>query len=948
MTANDRPDDARAEAPAEARAEAHAGVRPGVRPGVPGDRLRKVEALPNDAPLRDDVRRLGATVGQMLAEQLGEAFLERVETLRAAAIRHRERGEAIDAPAAQVAGLPAAVAEELTRAFSSYFRAVNVAERVHRIRRRRDYQRASTAPQPDGLLDTLIRLKEAGVTSAELLDWLARLDVEPVFTAHPTESQRRSILEKEQEIVRCLVNGFDDTRTPMERTADWERLRMALTASWQTSEHAAVKPSVQDEFEHVGFYLAGPLYQVVPVFYELLEDALNTVYGITAYGIEAELPRVLRFASWVGGDMDGNPNVGAETIAATLAGQREQVLARYLEDVSALARLLSQTQERVAVAPELSQRIASYRELLPAAAAQIRPRHQDMPYRVFLTLVRARLRATLRDEAAGYANAGAFAADVALVADSLRANKGVHAGWFAVRRLLWRVRTFGFHLARLDVRQDSRVHASAMAALLQAPDFAQRSGAEQAQMLRPYASGQRAFQPCPDATAARSRAVFSELAQAHTRYGPDATGLYIISMAQKPADVLAVLALARYGACVDGAAGGSDAGHVPLDVVPLFETIDDLRNGPETLRALFGDSVYRAHLAARGNRQVVMLGYSDSGKDGGIVASRWGLQRAQVELLEVAQARGIRLTFFHGRGGSASRGGGRVVNALLASPRGSVDGCLRVTEQGEVIHRKYGIRALALRELEQSVGATLRASLRPRIHEPREVEWKETMTALAQYGRDAYRAFVTADGFVDYFRTATPIDVIERMTLGSRPSRRGTMKGVESLRAIPWVFAWTQCRAVLTAWYGLGSALENAAEEFGLARLQEMARDWAFFRTLLDDVDMVLAKADIDIAERFSRLSGPQLHERFFPLVRGEFERTVEWVLRVKGAERLLTADRRLAQSIRLRNPYIDPISLIQIDLLTRWRATGGEDEVLLRTLVATVNGVAQGLQNTG
>jgi phosphoenolpyruvate carboxylase len=904
--------------------------------GQPKDRLREVEALPNDAPLREDVRHLGATVGDMLVEQLGSGFLQRVEALRTTAIRHRERGAPVGALTEQVYALPAVDAEKLTRAFSTYFRMVNIAERVHRIRRRRDYQRASAAPQPDGLVDTLLKLKNAGVGAQELLERLATLDVEPVFTAHPTESQRRSLLEKEQDIVRCLVNGFDDARTPMERAADWERLRMSLTAGWQTSEHAAVKPSVQDEFEHVGFYLAGPVYLVVPVFYELLENALNSVYGI-----QAELPRLLRFASWVGGDMDGNPNVGADTIAATLAAQRELVLGRYIAEAGELAGLLSQTLEYVQVDPELLRRSDAYRALLPQAARAIRPRHADMPYRVFLVLVRARLRATLRDDPAGYVNAAAFIDDVRLVADSLRAHKGVHAGWFAVRRLLWRTRTFGFHLARLDVRQDSRAHAAALAESLRIPDFPQRDAASQTETLRPYAAGARTFDANGGETAERMRAVFATLADARTRYGADATGLYIISMARSQADVLAVIALARHGGFVDG------AGQVPLDIAPLFETIDDLRHGPDTLRALFGDPLYRAHLAARGNRQVVMLGYSDSSKDGGIVASRWALQRAQVELLEVARARGIRLQFFHGRGGSASRGGGRIVNALMASPRGSVGGCLRVTEQGEVIHRKYGIRALALHELEQSVGATLRASLRPRAYEPRETEWKETMTALAQYGREAYRALVAAEGFVDYFRAATPIDVIERMTLGSRPSQRGTMKGVESLRAIPWVFAWTQCRAVLTAWYGLGAGLARAADEFGEARLHEMACDWAFFRTLLDDVDMALAKCDMDIAESFSRLADP-LHERFFPQIRSEYERTVEWVLRVKGTERLLADDRRLAQSIRLRNPYIDPISLIQIDLLKRWRATACEDDTLLRALVATVNGVAQGLQNTG
>lgn len=889
-----------------------------------------------DAPLRDDVRRLGATVGDVLVEQIGPGFLDTVEAVRTAAIRRRQADSSLDALQAQLGGLPVPQAEALTRAFSAYFQVVNVAERVHRIRRRRDYQRQSRKPQPESLRDSLARLKDSGVSARELILWLGRLDVEPVFTAHPTEAVRRSILEKEQEIVRCLVAEFDPTLTPDEHEADWGRLRMALTATWQTSETAAMKPSVQDEFEQIGFYIAGPLYNIVPSFYETLEKALRDVYGA-----EVELPRVLRFGSWVGGDMDGNPNVGAQTIAAALRSQREHVLGRYIAETGELASLLSQTADRVDIATGLLRRIDHYRELLPGAASAIRPRHADMPYRVFLSLVRARLRAT-RDGAHGaYPGVAAFLADIERVSDSLLAGKGLNAGWFAVRRLLWRVRSFGFHLARLDCRQDSRVHAQAIAALLGDPDWPERDAATQAADLRPYAGPERRFAACEDAVAARCREVFATLAQSIDIYGHDAVGLYIISMARSPADVLAVLALARHGAMVDR------NGDVPLDIAPLFETVDDLRAGPQTLESLLADPLYRAHLAARGDRQMVMLGYSDSGKDGGTVASRWGLQRAQVELLEVAQAAGVHLSFFHGRGGSASRGGGKIGPALMSSPRGSVAGVFRVTEQGEVIHRKYGIRALALRSLEQMAGATLRASLRPRAPEPREATWREAMNAIAGWSREAYRAFVDAPDFVAYFRLATPIDVIEQMTLGSRPARRGSMAGVESLRAIPWVFAWTQCRAIITAWYGLGCALERAEAAFGEERLLEMARDWAFFRVMLDDIDMILAKCDLAIAERFSQLAGP-LHARFFAQVREEFERTVQAVLRLRGATRLLAQDRRLAESIRLRNPYLDPINLIQIDLLTRWRAGGSQDEALLHALVATVNGAAQGLQNTG
>jgi phosphoenolpyruvate carboxylase len=892
--------------------------------------------LPHDAPLREDVRRLGVLVGEMLAEQGGGDFYAQVEAVRTAAIARRESGAGIGDLAAMLAGRDPAHAEALARAFEAYFQSVNVAERVHRIRRHRDYQLAGAAAQPESLADVLETLRARGVDAGELRTCVDRLDIEPVFTAHPTEAVRGSLLEKESEIVRALIAGFDPGRTPGERAADTARMRMAITAGWQTAEASPVRPSVQDEIDHVGYYLAGPLYRVLPVFYETLERELRV-----ACGLDRDPPRVLRFASWVGGDMDGNPNVGADTIAETLRTQRAVILQRYIAECASLARLLSQTEGRVGISVELRQRIEDYRRQLPETAQGIRPRHADMPYRIFLTLMRARLQATLADRPQAYADADEFLGDVKLVESSLRAHKGVHAGLFAVRRLYWRLRTFGFHLARLDVRQDARAHDDVLAVLLDDADWPRRDADTRTQRLRPYASGETRFADSDAVEATALRDVFATLADARKHYGSDATGPYVISMARSAADVLAVLALARLGGLVDA------DGSVPLDVAPLFETIDDLKHAAATLRALLADPVYRAHLAARGGHQIVMLGYSDSGKDGGIVASRWALQRAQVELLEVAKEARIGLTFFHGRGGSASRGGSRITPALMASPRGAVAGRLRVTEQGEVIHRKYGIRALALRNLEQTVGAVLRASLRPRDPEPREEIWRGRMTALAGHGREAYRALVTDDDFVAYFRRATPIDVIEHMTLGSRPSRRREMRGIEDLRAIPWVFAWTQCRAIVPGWFGVGSALQRGVETFGEDALAEMARDWPFMATLLDDVEMVLAKADLGIAEAFSGLAG-ELHPRFFPRIRAEFERTFHWLLQLKRQDALLAGDRRLALSIRLRNPYVDPMSLLQVDLLRRWRATGSTDEALLRALVACVNGVSQGLQNTG
>ena len=584
-------------------------------------------ALP-DAPLRDDVRRLGALVGRMLAEQDSPAFLDEVERVRIAAIARRQEGAPLATLTAPLAGLDATHAEALARAFATYFNAVNIAERVHRIRRRRDYQREGGAPQPESLRDVLQRLKAQGVAAQELLDWLFKLEVEPVFTAHPTEAVRASLLEKEQAIVRALVDGFDAGRTPQERREDEERIHMALTAGWQTAEASPLRPSVQDEREHVGFYIADPIYRIVPALYEALADALQAVYGVAV-----PLPRLLSFATWVGGDMDGNPNVGADTIAASLASQRTQILDRYIGDVAALARLLSQTDSRVQVDPRLRQRLDEARTRYPQAASRIKPRHADMPYRSLLTVIGGRLQATHEDgHPEAYASADELRDDLELIAASLVDHRGLHAGAYAVQRLIWRVRSFGFHLARLDARQDSRVHDDALAALFNDADWAQRSVDERVATLHAHLRGERDFVASEDSVATSLRAVFAALRDARRDYGVQATGLYIISMARSAADVLAVLALAGHGGLIDAAR------NVPLDIAPLFETIDDLTNAPATLRALLADPLYRAHLAARGDRQWVMLGYSDSGKDGGTLASRWGLQRAQVELLEVARA----------------------------------------------------------------------------------------------------------------------------------------------------------------------------------------------------------------------------------------------------------------------------------------------------------------------
>ena len=895
----------------------------------------ELDFAPTDHLLREDVRTLGALVGEILAEQCGPGFLREVEEIRRLAIRRREQDEPVAELADRLAGVPLAEADALVRAFSAYFGATNLAERVHRIRRRRDYQRQGGAPQPGGLEAELLALQADGVPLQALDALLARLRIEPVFTAHPTEAVRRVLLEKEREVVRRLVADIDRQLTPAERASGLERIRFALTAAWQTSDAPPARPSVADEREHVGFYLGEVLYRVLPVFHETLDAAITR-----AYGRPLPLPPLLRFGTWVGGDMDGNPNIGADTVLAALEAQRTQVLGNYRADLARLAMLLTQTRDRVAVEPEVDARIAAAQALL-GGELHPEPRHADMPYRQLLEAMRERLRATAANDAVrGYPGPQALLEDLAAIDASLARHCGEHAGRFAVRRIMRRVECFGFHLATLDLRQDSAAHDAALAALLEAPDWAELAVEARVARLHALLDGAPVAQPAAPEAAA-TLAAFAAAGQARRRFGAQAIGPYIISMSRSAADALAVLVLARIAGCVDD-------GEVPLDVAPLFETVGDLQAAAGVMRALFADPAYRRHLAARGDHQMVMLGYSDSAKDGGLLASRWALQRAQVELLDVARAAGVRLAFFHGRGGSVSRGGGKTGRAIMAAPRGSVDGYFRLTEQGEVIHRKYGIRALALRNLEQMAGAVLRASLRPRAPEPREPGWRAMADALAADARAHYRALVHEHpDFPAYFRAATPIDVIEQLHIGSRPSRRRD-GSIANLRAIPWVFAWSQNRCGMTGWYGVGHALARGIERHGLEVLQAMARDWPFFAALLDDVEMLLAKSDLAIFERYSQLAGADLHARFFARIGDEFTRTRAAILALKQRAEPLADDYRLRLSIRLRNPYVDPISLLQVDLLQRWRAAGSQDDDLLRALVVTVNGIAAGIQNTG
>ncbi len=895
---------------------------------------------PEHEPLREDVRFLGELLGQVLVEQGGNALYGPVEAARLAARRRRAGEPDADRDLAQLlTGLDPAAADAVVRAFSAYFSLVNMAERVHRIRRRRDYLMHPETPQPGSLADVVGRLAAAGVPLEDVRAAVAETRVVPVFTAHPTEAVRRTILAKSQRVARRLIDRFDRTvLTPGEMRSNLARLRHEVTVSWQTDEHLRQRPTVADEVEHVLFYLTDVIYRVVPPFYDRLAEALRAAYG---EGADDDLPcPVIRFGSWVGGDMDGNPNVGPETVRATLARHRQLILARYRREVRHLFDHLSQSTSRVDVDPEIGRRIDTARSLLPDAFDAIPDRYRNMPYRVLLWLIAYRLDATATDAAGGYGSAAELVDDLRVIERSLTSHRGRHAGVPLVRRLIRRVLTFGFHLATLDVRQHAAVHRRAVAALVERPDLPDLPPADRLRVMRGELG--RPGRAVGTAETAAVVDVFRAIGDGRRRYGADAIGPYIVSMAEGPDDVLAVLLLARQAGLCD------DDGAVALDVAPLFETIDDLARAGASLTALLQLPEYREHVRRRGDRQTVMLGYSDSSKDGGLASSRWALFRAQRDLVDAAAAGTVRLTLFHGRGGTTSRGGSKPRQGVLAEPPGALRGGLRVTEQGEIIHAKYGLRGIAVRTLELTAGAVLEVNARPDAAVQPPSEWTEVMDVVADDSRRVYRALVYDDpDFLAYFRAATPVDAIERLPIGSRPPSRRGGGAIEDLRAIPWTFAWVQSRHLLPGWFGIGSGLEAAIDRFGVERLQDMAARWPFFANLLGDVEMALGKADLGIASRYAALAG-EVGERIFPRIEAEFDRTVRSVCAVQQTGGVLAREPTLRVAIRLRNPYVDPMSLVQLDLLRRWRESDRSDRQLEAALFTTVRGIARGMQNTG
>jgi phosphoenolpyruvate carboxylase len=904
-----------------------------------------------DHALREDVHTLGSLVGELLRDQGGDELFDEVEADRQLAIARRDGDfDANLQLMVRAESRRPKHAVELIRAFTAWFQMVNMAEKVHRIRRRRDYLNDSSTPQPGGLTDCFQRLRSLGHSLEQTLELLGQLSLEPVFTAHPTESRRRTLLRQQQRIASLMLSRLDPSLTPAEQRMTLERIRTELTTGWQTADNSRDKLTVADEREHVLFFLVEVVYEIVPLFYEAIEESLAIVYGEEARRVR--VPDILHFGSWVGGDMDGLPDVHAKTIRESCARHHALIVNRYFLEATALAEKLSQSEHRTpGIDPAVSDRIEHYKSVVPSARASTPSGHDQMPYRLLLGQVAERLHATYDHRSGQYERAEQLIEDLELILRSLEANRGRWAGMFMVRRFLRRVRAFGFHLATLDVRQTAQVHREIVGRALGEPDWQERGATARSARLRDALERDESPPETLEAGAKRTLWVFEAMEYCRHRYGPAAVGSYVVSMARDADDVLAVLLLARWAGLAD-----SDTQQVPLDVAPLFESVESLQAAGEILGRLLAEPCYRAHLRQRGDRQVVMIGYADSNKESGFAASRWLLRKAQVSMRRACAEAGVQLIVFHGRSASVSRGGSRTEAVVNSLPE-AVTGRLRLTEQGETINDRYGLQPIALRTLEQGLN-TLALAVAGERRELVRPEWNDAMELVAAVSRQHYRAFVhDAPDFFEFFQAVTPVDVIERMQIGSRPVARGSGGGVDAIRAVPWTFAWSQSRHMLPGWFGAGTGLASALARYGPDLVHGMYAHWPFFAGIVDDVEMQLARADMAIAWHYERLYEGDV-ERYSQAIRREFDLARELVLQLKGCARLLDSEPTLQRSIWLRNPYVDPIHLMQIQLLRRWRREGSsvqvpgdssEDEKsLFPALVASVNGIAQGLQGTG
>ena len=946
-----------------------------------------------DRQLRRTVRQLGNVLGETIVEQEGKAIFDLVEELRALT-RAQRQGDRDAGP--RIEQLTADLVSDfdstlgVLKAFTTYFQLVNLAEEQQRVRVIR--QRTAEAEEidrhmPETIAEAVRRLRKGGTPPSEVGRLLDEMLIKPVFTAHPTEAKRRTILLKLLDLTRLLRELDTHVLLPSEERDNWNQIREIVVSLWQSDVNRDRRPDVLDEVREGLYFFDTTLFDLVPEIYSELGHALEREFPESIFGEEDEegsdrLPTFLRYGSWIGGDRDGNPFVTQDVTEDALRQQKEQALELYRRTVVGMYGHLSVANTRGAFSQAFLESLAGDLESAPPSDIARLERFSLEPYRQKMILIYRRLGATLaqnreawqtqRPDPWAYSNADEFIADLELIQVSLRQNKGDRLAEGRFARLVQQARIFGFHLASMDIRQHSDRHLEAVAELVnryyraQYPDFdylalsedeRTRLLVEEIESPRPL-TARLLYSNDTNETVA----LFRLIRQAHERIAPQAIGAYIISMTTSVSHVLEVLLLAK------------DAGLFGrIDIAPLFETIDDLVRAPVVMRALFESPIYRKHLAQRDNCQEIMIGYSDSNKDGGYLRSSWSLYQAQERLAQICSAYDVKLTLFHGRGGSIGRGGGPANRAILAQPPGSVQGRIKLTEQGEVISARYSNRAIAKRHLEQLVNAVLIASCGSHhdvvsdssgsensLHSVSE-DWVRILEGTSELSERKYRALVEKPAFLSYFHEATPIEQLAQMNIGSRPAKRRQTSDISDLRAIPWVFAWTQSRVNLPGWYGLGTGLQ-AEPAHRMAVLREMYQNWPFFRTVIDRAQLSMRRADMPIASLYASLAEDATRTAIFGEIMEEFRRTERIILEITGQTALLDNEPWLQRSINLRNPYVDPLNYIQVALLSKQR-TGDEQQLndaqagregtkedprLRQAILLSINGIAAGLQATG
>ncbi len=910
-------------------------------------------------PLHDEVRYLVGCLGRVLAEQEGKAFVELVEYFRKTAIDLRKRYSA-ETEARMLKKIRSLNLKDLTRlirSFTVYFQLVNLAEEMHRIRRKRAYE-ANAVPQPGSIEDIVRTYRKQKISYRRVKSILENLSIELVLTAHPTEAQRRSILEKIFLIDGLIYKREYHVLTPREKAEIDRSIDEAIMLLWQTDELRRRRQTVLDEVDNGLFYLDEVLFDVLPAtlqrFRSLLEEA---------YGRRFPFMPFLRFGSWIGGDRDGNPFVTHKITLETIRRQKDLVLRKYIGVLDSMLEEFSQSIHLVGASRELLDSIEADTAGLQLFADAMREKSHHEPYRKKISFMQRKLINTVRlnslevqrrtapDETieAHYPHPRALRRDVEILTESLRKNHGDYLH-NRMERLLAAIDLFGFHFAKLDVRDNARAVEETVQEILQKAGVSSRPFQALSEQEKIALLMERFRTPLAEApeilslseTSREMVETFRAIRQAREALGSEALNCYVLSMTRGLADVLSVLWLAK------------ETGNQNLMVVPLFETIEDLKNCGQVTNAMYENPVYRKHLAGLGGLQEIMLGYSDSNKDGGILTSNWYLYRAQKELTAVAKRHKIRLKLFHGRGGTIGRGGGPTNQAIMAQPAGTIDGRIKITEQGEVISSKYANPLIAERNLELVISAVLAASAQNDKAPEKSRRWEEVMQELSDAAYREYRKLVVeTPGFYEYYRESTPIEEVARLNIGSRPARRVSGGGIEDLRAIPWVFSWMQSRQTIPGWYGFGGAVNQFLEGKSLqgpSILREMYQEWPFFRALVDFMQMSTQKADMHISRRYAGLvKDAALRDKFFGMISREYDATIEAILLITQQKEILDNSYALQHSIRLRNPYVDPLNYAQAALLEALRKPDARSrEELERAVLLSINGVAHGLRNTG